>query len=131
MVESLFNAALQELPEEDRQIKQIVAALGMLKLGIAVHHSGLLPFVKEITEILFQEDLIKIIFVTETFAMGLNLPARCVMFSELKKFDGQEQRYVQSGEFIQMAGRSGRRGLDDQGVVISLFQDAEDCQNCL
>lgn len=88
MVEQLFNAALQELPEEDRAIKQVVAALQMLRLGIAVHHSGLLPFVKEITEILFQEDLIKIIFVTETFAMGLNLPARCVMFSELKKFDG-------------------------------------------
>ncbi|CAL6110525.1 Helicase [Hexamita inflata] len=130
-VDAYFDAALLELPEEDRQLKQIQSAKELLRRGIAVHHSGLLPFVKEITEILFQEDLVKIIFVTETFAMGLNLPARCVIFSELKKFDGQEQRYVQSGEFIQMAGRAGRRGLDTQGVVITLFSDADDCQNAL
>lgn len=126
-VDELFDAALLDLAEEDRKLTQIQQARALLRRGLAVHHSGLLPFVKEITEIIFQENLVRAIFVTETFAMGLNLPARCVVFSELRKFDGHDQRYVQSGEFIQMAGRAGRRGLDTQGIVISVFTDADDC----
>lgn len=131
MVAQLFDAALLELAEEDRQIRQIQRARVLLMKGIAVHHSGLLPFVKEISEILFQEDLVKIIFVTETFAMGLNLPARCVVFSELKKFDGQVVRYIQSGEFIQMAGRAGRRGKDVQGLVVSVFADQQELESAI
>ncbi|KAH0571028.1 Helicase [Spironucleus salmonicida] len=130
-VELIFSAALREIDPADQQLKQIVQARQLLLRGVAVHHSGLLPFVKEVTEILFQEDLVKVIFVTETFAMGLNLPARCVVFTDLQKYDGQQNRYVQSGEFIQMAGRAGRRGLDTQGVVISFFASQDDCSASL
>ena len=84
--------------------------LPMLERGIGIHHGGLLPILKEVIEILFQEGLIKALFATETFAMGLNMPARTVVFSSAKKFDGKDTRYISSGEYIQMSGRAGRRG---------------------
>lgn len=84
--------------------------------GIAIHHGGLLPILKETIEILFSEGLIKALFATETFAMGLNMPARTVVFTNPRKFDGQSFRWVTSGEYIQMSGRAGRRGLDDRGM---------------
>ena len=98
----------------------------MLQRGIAVHHSGLLPVLKELVEILFQENLVKLLFATETFAMGLNMPARTVIFAEVSKFDGQGFRYLSSGEYIQMSGRAGRRGLDDRGVVVQMVDDRTD-----
>ena len=84
--------------------------------GIGIHHGGLLPILKETTEILFGEGLIKALFATETFAMGLNMPARTVVFTSAQKFDGKDMRWVSSGEYIQMSGRAGRRGLDDRGI---------------
>jgi len=88
-----------------------------------LHHSGLLPILKEVIEILFQEGLIKVLFSTETFAMGLNMPAKTVVFTSVKKFDGENFRVVNSGEYIQMSGRAGRRGLDDRGIVILMMDD--------
>lgn len=88
----------------------------MLKRGIGVHHSGLLPIVKEVIEILFQEGLLKVLFATETFSTGLNMPAKTVVFAGTRKFDGGSFRFLYSGEYIQMSGRAGRRGLDDRGV---------------
>lgn len=82
------------LPEDDQDLSQIGNMLPFLRRGIAIHHSGLLPFLKEVVELLFQEGLIKILFATETFSMGLNMPARTVIFSDVKKFDGQCVRYV-------------------------------------
>ena len=87
----------------------------MLKRGVGVHHSGLLPIVKEVVEILFQEGLIKVLFATETFSTGLNMPAKTVVFANARKFDGGNYRWLSSGEYIQMSGRAGRRGLDDRG----------------
>jgi ATP-dependent RNA helicase DOB1 len=75
-------------------LPQIEHLIPFLKRGIAFHHSGLLPVLKEIVELLFQEGLIKILFATETFAMGLNMPAKTVVFTDLKKFDGTANRYV-------------------------------------
>ena len=98
----------------------------MLKRGIAVHHSGLLPVLKELVEILFAENLVKVLFATETFAMGLNMPARTVLFAELSKFDGAEFRYLTSGEYIQMSGRAGRRGLDTRGIVVQMIDERTD-----
>ena len=89
---------------------QVSKVLPMLERGIGIHHGGLLPILKEVIEILFQEGLIKALFATETFAMGLNMPARTVVFSSAKKFDGKDTRYISSGEYIQMSGRAGRRG---------------------
>ena len=67
---------------------QVCELLPMVRRGIAIHHSGLLPVLKELVEILFQEGLVKLLFATETFAMGLNMPAKTVIFAELSKFDG-------------------------------------------
>ena len=88
--------------------------------GIGVHHSGILPILKEIVEMLFQAGLVKLLFATETFAMGVNMPARTVVFDSHRKFDGLEVRNLKPGEYIQMAGRAGRRGHDKNGCVILL-----------
>jgi ATP-dependent RNA helicase DOB1 len=92
--------------------------LPLLKRGIGIHHGGLLPIVKEVIELLFQEGLLKVLFTTETFSMGINMPAKTVVFTSIEKFDGEEYRTVTGGEYIQMSGRAGRRGLDDRGIAI-------------
>ena len=78
---------------------------------------------KEVIEILFQEGLLKVLFATETFSIGLNMPAKTVVFTAVRKWDGNEFRNLSSGEFIQMSGRAGRRGLDDRGIVIMMFDE--------
>lgn len=92
--------------------------------GIAFHHSGLVPFLKEILEILFSKGLVKLLFATETFAVGINMPTKTVIFTGLEKYDSQRGgfRTLRSDEYIQMAGRAGRRGKDDRGIVIYLPQ---------
>jgi len=90
--------------------------------GIAFHHSGLMPFLKEILEILFSRGLIKVLFATETFAVGINMPTKTVIFTALEKFTDGSVRLLKSAEYIQMAGRAGRRGKDDRGIVIYLPQ---------
>jgi superfamily II RNA helicase len=87
--------------------------------GIAFHHSGLQPLLKEIVEHLFARGFIKVLFATETFAVGLNMPTKTVVFLELEKWsDGGQRRLLRPDEYIQMAGRAGRRGLDKQGLVL-------------
>ena len=90
--------------------------------GIAYHHSGLMPFLKEILEILFSRGLTKVLFATETFAVGINMPTKTVIFTALDKFTDGSVRLLKSAEYIQMAGRAGRRGKDDRGIVIYLPQ---------
>lgn len=102
---------------------QVENVLPLLRRGIGIHHGGLLPILKETIEILFGEGLIKALFATETFAMGLNMPARTVLFTSPRKFDGKETRWITSGEYIQMSGRAGRRGLDDKGIVILMIDE--------
>jgi len=91
-----------------------------------VHHSGLLPILRELIEILFQEGLLRVLFATETFALGLNMPARTCVFTNCRKFDGQDHRWITCSEYIQMAGRAGRRGIDDKGFVITMFDEQLD-----
>jgi ATP-dependent RNA helicase DOB1 len=121
MVSKVFDNAIEMLSEEDRSLPQIQHILPLLRRGIGVHHSGLLPILKETIEILFQEGLIKVLFATETFSIGLNMPAKTVVFTSVRKFDGVSQRWVTPSEFIQMSGRAGRRGLDDRGIVIMMI----------
>jgi ATP-dependent RNA helicase DOB1 len=123
MVEKVFDNALDMLTAEDKSLPQIQNILPLLKRGIGIHHSGLLPILKETIEILFQEGLIKVLFATETFSIGLNMPAKTVVFTSVKKFDGVSQRWVTPSEFVQMSGRAGRRGLDDRGIVIMMIDD--------
>lgn len=122
-VDIIFNEAVKVLSDEDRGLPQVRNTIALLKNGIGVHHGGLLPIIKEITEILFGEGLIKVLFATETFAMGLNMPAKTVIFSNIRKFDGKDFRHISSGEFIQMSGRAGRRGLDERGIVILMLDE--------
>lgn len=72
------------------------------KRGLAVHHSGILPIIKEVVEILFQKGFIKVLFATETFAMGVNMPARTVVFDTIEKFDGAKKRFLNSTEYVQV-----------------------------
>ncbi|THU90410.1 antiviral helicase [Dendrothele bispora CBS 962.96] len=123
LVANIFNNAIENLSPDDRQLPQISNLLPLLRRGIGIHHSGLLPILKEVIEILFQEGLIKVLFATETFSIGLNMPAKTVVFTDTRKFDGREQRSLSSGEYIQMSGRAGRRGLDDRGVVIMMCDE--------
>jgi len=123
MVDKVFENALRALSEEDKGLPQITHILPLLRKGIGVHHSGLLPILKETIEILFQEGLIKVLFATETFSIGLNMPARTVVFTQVTKFDGVSRRPLTSSEYVQMAGRAGRRGLDDRGIVIMMVDD--------
>ncbi|KAG7153867.1 Exosome RNA helicase MTR4-like, partial [Homarus americanus] len=123
LVDEVFNNAIAVLSEEDRQLPQVVSVLPLLRRGIGIHHGGLLPIIKETIEILFGEGLVKALFATETFAMGLNMPARTVLFTSVRKFDGHDFRWLTSGEYIQMSGRAGRRGKDDKGIVIMMVDE--------
>src|ERR1700722_15200081 len=123
MVTKVFDSALEMLSEEDKKLPQIEHLLPLLRRGIGIHHSGLLPILKETIEILFQEGLIKVLFATETFSIGLNMPAKTVVFTAARKFDGREFRNLSSGEYIQMSGRAGRRGLDERGIVIMMINE--------
>ncbi|MCK5214338.1 MAG: DEAD/DEAH box helicase [Candidatus Omnitrophica bacterium] len=88
-----------------------------IERGIAYHHAGMLPTLKEIVEQLFTSRLIKVIFTTETFALGINMPARTVIFDELRKFYGRTFNTLKTRDFYQMAGRAGRRSIDKEGFV--------------
>ncbi|KAF7307318.1 ATP-dependent RNA helicase [Mycena indigotica] len=119
-----IEKALSRLKGSDKKLPQIARMRDLLSRGIGVHHGGLLPLVKEVVEILFARGLVKILFATETFAMGVNMPAKCVVFSGIRKHDGRSFRDILPGEYTQMAGRAGRRGLDATGTVIIVANDS-------
>jgi antiviral helicase SKI2 len=117
-IHMIIEKSIARLRPEDRLLPQIIRLRALLSRGVAVHHGGLLPIVKELVELLFAQTLVKVLFATETFAMGLNLPTRTVVFSGYRKHDGHSFRSLLPGEYTQMAGRAGRRGLDTVGSVI-------------
>jgi len=90
----------------------------LLKRGIAIHHAGIMPILREMVELLFEKRYIKLLFATETFAVGINMPTKTVVFTDLNKFSGQKIRELMPHEYTQMAGRAGRRGIDKIGSVI-------------
>ena len=120
---AIFNNLLDsniKTMESVRFMKQVVSK------GIAVHHAGILPNLKEIIENLFGAGLIKVLYATETFAVGINMPAKTVCFNTLTKFDGINFRYLYSKEYFQLAGRAGRRGIDKIGYAIAIFDRQRD-----
>ncbi|KAI9851279.1 MAG: hypothetical protein M1838_004113 [Thelocarpon superellum] len=125
-IHMIVGKSIARLRPEDRVLPQIRRMRELLGRGIAVHHGGLLPIVKEVVEILFARTLVKVLFATETFAMGLNLPTRTVVFSGFRKHDGRSFRDLLPGEYTQMAGRAGRRGLDTVGSVIIVAPGADE-----
>jgi len=114
----VFAKALARLHGSDRDLPQVRRVRDMTSRGVGVHHGGLLPILKEVVEILFAQGLVKVLFATESMAIGVNLPARSVVFHSLRKHDGVQMRDLVPGEYTQMAGRAGRRGLDSVGTVI-------------
>ena len=102
-----------ELPEYNSMVS-------LLEKGIATHHSGTIPILKEIVELLFAEGFIKLLFCTETFSCGLNMPIKTTIFTDLHKFDGRDFRLLYGYEYNQASGRAGRRGIDNEGYVIHL-----------
>ncbi|KAL3315375.1 Exosome RNA helicase MTR4 [Cichlidogyrus casuarinus] len=122
-IDLIFENAISSLSDEDKKLPQVAHMHSMVRNGVGCHHGGLLPILKEVVEILFGESYIKILCATETFAMGLNMPARTVLFTSTTKFDGVTSRLISPGEYIQMSGRAGRRGKDDRGTVIMMLDD--------
>lgn len=102
------------------QLDEYARLLALLEKGIAIHHAGMIPVLREIVETLFAKGTIKVLFATETFAVGINMPTRTVLFTDLYKFDGSHSRLFLPHEYTQMAGRAGRRGIDTVGHVIHL-----------
>jgi len=100
-----------ELPEYGRLVS-------LLEKGIGIHHSGMIPILREIVELMISKKYIKLLFATESFAIGLDCPIRTAVFTSMKKFDGNGERYLMAHEYSQMAGRAGRRGIDTIGNVI-------------
>eukprot|EP00526_Cylindrotheca_closterium_P029124 CAMPEP_0113649258 /NCGR_PEP_ID=MMETSP0017_2-20120614/26169_1 /TAXON_ID=2856 /ORGANISM="Cylindrotheca closterium" /LENGTH=1088 /DNA_ID=CAMNT_0000561611 /DNA_START=16 /DNA_END=3282 /DNA_ORIENTATION=- /assembly_acc=CAM_ASM_000147 len=130
LITQVYTNAIESLGDDDQKLPQVQALLPLLKRGIGVHHGGLLPILKEIVEILFSEGLIKALFATETFSIGINMPAKTVVFTNTRKWDGKEFRWVTSGEYIQMSGRAGRRGKDDRGLVIQMLDEKMEPSVC-
>ena len=121
-VEAFVSARVREMKLFYLEpIPQFQTMLRLARRGVGVHHSGLLPLLKEMVEMLYQGGLIKVLFATETFAVGLNMPTKTVVFTDVFKFSGS-YRQLYSHEFIQMAGRAGRRNIDTVGYVVLLPQ---------
>ena len=114
------------LPPEDLQVLGFDAWREGLRRGYAAHHAGLLPEFKEIVEKLFSDGLLKAVFATETLALGINMPARSVVLERLEKFNGEMRVPLTAGEYTQLTGRAGRRGLDREGHAIVVWQPGDD-----
>jgi superfamily II RNA helicase len=117
-IRETVNEALRRLPSDMQGLSQTARLTGCLEAGVGFHHAGVLPELKELVEDLFGRGLIRVLFATETFALGVNMPARTVVLSRITKFDGETHRQLTAREFHQMAGRAGRRGLDVLGHVV-------------
>ena len=119
-VENLFNYYMKDYKKTYEIMPQYQDVYKQLLKGVVYHHSGLIPILKEIIEILYSKGLVKILFATETFSIGVNMPTKTVLFTDLEKYDNNGMRLLRTDEYLQMSGRAGRRGLDKFGSVIIL-----------
>lgn len=116
------------LLDEDLAVLGYWEWLDNLQRGVAAHHAGLLPAFKEVVEDLFQRKLVKVVFATETLALGINMPARTVVLEKLEKFNGEARVAITSGEYTQITGRAGRRGIDVEGHAVIQWTEGLDPQ---
>ena len=116
------EAACRDLPDEDRHVLGYHDFLDGLTRGIAAHHAGMLPAFKQVVEELYVRGLCKVVFATETLALGINMPARTVVIEKLSKWNGEAHADITPGEYTQLTGRAGRRGLDVEGHGVVLYQ---------
>lgn len=120
MIKRECQQILRKLPNYDEyyRLPEFTNMIKLLEKGIAIHHSGVMPILREMVELLFGKGYIKLLFATETFAVGINMPTKTVIFTGMSKFTGTNMRHLLAHEYTQMAGRAGRRGLDTVGHVI-------------
>ncbi len=114
-IREIVEERCREISDEDLTTLGYFEWLGNLERGVAAHHAGMLPAFKEIVEELFLKRLVRVVFATETLALGINMPARTVVLDRLDKFNGEARVQITPGEYTQLTGRAGRRGIDTQG----------------
>lgn len=110
----------EHLPEQDLKALGYAGWLARLEEGVAAHHAGLVPAYKETVEDLFVAGLVKMVFATETLSLGINMPARSVVLERLSKYNGESHEIIQPGDYTQLTGRAGRRGIDTEGTAVVL-----------
>ncbi|MBP8919171.1 MAG: DEAD/DEAH box helicase, partial [Micropruina sp.] len=121
-LEAIAAAHVEGLSPDDLQALDYDTFLRAFRQGIAAHHAGLLPALKECVEEAFVRGLVKVVFATETLALGINMPARSVVLERLVKFNGESHAPITPGEYTQLTGRAGRRGIDVEGHAVVLWQ---------
>lgn len=125
-VREIVEARTSSIPTEDLHVLGYYEWLEGLERGIASHHAGMLPTFKEVVEELFVRGLVKAVFATETLALGINMPARTVILEKLVKWNGEQHADITPGEYTQLTGRAGRRGIDVEGHAVVLWQRGMD-----
>jgi ATP-dependent RNA helicase HelY len=125
-ITALVRERTADIPEEDRPVLGYGEWLSGLQRGIAAHHAGMLPAFKEVVEELFAAGLIRAVFATETLALGINMPARTVVIERLRKWNGETHADLTPGEYTQLTGRAGRRGIDVEGHAVVLWEPGRD-----
>ncbi|CAN5380051.1 DEAD/DEAH box helicase [soil metagenome] len=127
-IRAIVEDRCRTLLDEDLGVLGYWDWLSGLERGVAAHHAGLLPAFKEVVEELFQKKLVKVVFATETLALGINMPARTVVLEKLEKFNGEARVPITPGEYTQLTGRAGRRGIDVEGHSVIQWVDGLDPQ---
>jgi len=120
-IREIVDARLAGIEPADLAVLGYSQFLAQLEAGVAAHHAGMVPPFKEVVESCFVEGLVKVVFATETLAVGINMPARCVVIEKLTKFTGDHHAFLTPGEYTQLTGRAGRRGIDDLGHAVVLW----------
>jgi ATP-dependent RNA helicase HelY len=120
-IREIVDARLGGIDPADLAVLGYSTFLGQLEAGVAAHHAGMVPPFKEVVEACFVEGLVKVVFATETLAVGINMPAKTVVIEKLTKFTGDHHAFLTPGEYTQLTGRAGRRGLDELGNAVVLW----------
>ncbi|MGD9607488.1 MAG: DEAD/DEAH box helicase [Leucobacter sp.] len=127
-IRRVVHEALAGMDDDDLRVLGVSEWIAGLERGLAAHHAGLLPQFKAVIEQLFQRRLVKLVFATETLALGINMPARSVTIERLDKFNGEQRVPLTSGEYTQLTGRAGRRGIDHEGHAVVVWSDGVDLE---
>jgi ATP-dependent RNA helicase HelY len=120
-IRAIAESRVEALSDDDLRVLDYGRWLTGLECGVAAHHAGMVPPFKEAVEACFAAGLIKVVFATETLALGINMPARSVVIEKLTKFTGESHKFLTPGEYTQLTGRAGRRGIDDVGYAVVLW----------
>jgi ATP-dependent RNA helicase HelY len=120
-IRAIVDARLGVMDPKDLAVLGYGQFLAQLEAGVVAHHAGMVPPFKEVVEACFVEGLVKVVFATETLAVGINMPAKCVVIEKLTKFTGDHHAFLTPGEYTQLTGRAGRRGIDEMGNAMVLW----------